>query len=273
MKVDPKVIHYPNRQAYLAREGATAAPTAPTTGSASQSEAAAKPDLSGEAPLTSPIPTAPTAEANLAEEAMKVAKKVAELPPGSGEVLKSIVPTKVEEIDVPAENWDRPAILFISGMKLPVFGSDDGVEKMAQQIKGAEHYTWDQKSKIMDDILKRPPEQPLILIGHSLGSDTAVKIARELDKIEHQFRTVDLLVTMDSLGFNNDIISPNVELNLNFIGHKNPFLNDGPNIARDIERTTVINELTDASHSQIDNSGDIQRKVFEEIERTLSYFL
>lgn len=271
--MDPKVIHYPNRQAYLAREGAVTAPTTSAPPATPVAEPAIKPDLSGEAPLAAPIAPVPLAEANLAEEALKVAKKVAELPPGSGEVLKSMVPAKVEEIKIPTENWDRPAIVFISGMKIPLLGSSDGIQKMAEQIKGSEHYTWDQKSQIMDDILKRPVEQPLILIGHSLGSDTAVKIARELDQMEHKFRPVDLLVTMDSLGFSNDIIPPNVELNLNFIGHKNPLFNDGPNIARDLDRTTVINELTDESHSQIDNSNDIHRKVFEEIERTLSYFL
>ena len=121
----------------------------------------------------------------------------------------------------------------------------------------------------MKEIKKHDPSQPIILVGHSLGGDTAVKVARRLDSAENGFRKVNLLVTMDALGLNHDIIPRNVGKNLNFIGDNTFFLNDGPHIARDVNATEVINELRSEGHTAIDDSYDVQFKIFENINETL----
>jgi hypothetical protein len=97
-----------------------------------------------------------------------------------------------------------------------------------------------------------------------------VRIANKLNTAEHGFRAVDLLVTMDAFGFSNDIIPSNVQKNMNFIGHRNIFLNDGPNIARNIKTTEVTNELRDELHTKIDNAPDIQARIYQNIEGVIS---
>jgi thioesterase domain-containing protein len=144
------------------------------------------------------------------------------------------------------------------------------MKDMAAHVKGARFYGWDQKSEIVKEISKRPMHQPVILVGHSLGGDTAVEIANELNTLEHSFRKVNLLATLDSFGFNNDIIPQNVERNLNFIGHKSLWLNDGPNIARNTHETEVINELRDEQHTELDDSEQIQYNILKEINQLLA---
>ncbi len=163
---------------------------------------------------------------------------------------------------------NRPAIFFIGGFNF-VSSTNDGMRKMAEHVQGARFYDWDQKGEILKEVLKRPAHQPIILVGHSLGGDTAVEIAQELNTLDNGFKKVNLLVTLDSFGFNNDIIPQNVERNLNFIGHKSWFLNDAPNIARDSHMTKVFNELRDETHTELDDSQQIQYKIIAAINETL----
>ena len=139
---------------------------------------------------------------------------------------------------------------------------------MAEAVELGEHYAWDEQDAILEDIKKRSPEQPIILVGHSFGGDSAYEIADTLNSIENGFRKIDLLVTLDSVGFDNDKIPQNVKKNLNFIaqGPYN-FLNDGPNIAKNYHRTEVQNFLRDEVHSDLDDSTDIQIEILEAIQK------
>lgn len=166
----------------------------------------------------------------------------------------------------------EPGIYFISGFDWfgasSVKGNYDGIRDMAEAVEGADHYAWDEQEKIIQDIKKRAPDQPIVLVGHSFGGDTAYEIADTLNTIENGFRKIDLLVTLDSVGFDNDKIPQNVTKNLNFIA-QGPYdiLNDGPNIAKNYLRTDVQNFLRNEEHADLDDSTDIQITILEEIQR------
>lgn len=169
----------------------------------------------------------------------------------------------------------KPGIYFVSGFDWfgagSIKGNYDGIKDMAEAVEGAKHYSWDQQEEIIEDIKKRKPDQPIVLVGHSFGGDGVVEIAQTLNTIENGFRKIDLLVTLDSVGYDNDKIPQNVKKNLNYLA-QGPweFLNDGPNIALNYERTKVENFLRHEEHAQLDDSTDIQIRVLEEIEGALA---
>lgn len=165
---------------------------------------------------------------------------------------------------------DKPAIFFMSGLHLGTFSSDDtGLPQLSEAVKNAEHHSWKDEDKIFSEILKRPETQPVILVGHSLGGDAVVNLANRLNSLEGGFRKVDLLVTLDSVGFDNDIIPQNVKKNLNFIIDKDIFYNDGPNIARDVKMTQVVNHLRPEGHTDIDESKDVHFEILSNIREVL----
>src|SRR5690606_2332433 len=98
---------------------------------------------------------------------------------------------------------------------------------------------------------------------------TAVEVASELNQVANGFRRIDMLVTLDSVGFNNDIIPQNVKMNLNFIGDDWYGINDSPNIARNTDYTEVINELREDTHRGIENNEEVQLKIFERLDAVL----
>ena len=163
---------------------------------------------------------------------------------------------------------EKPALFFIKGFDLFSWGRD-GLEQLSKAYEGSEIYEWDQTDEMIFEIKRRPSNQPIILVGYSLGSDTAIEIANELNTIENKFKKIDLIISMDSVGFNNDIIPANVKRNLNFISDGFTFLSDHPNIARDFNSTKVENVLSEKSHTQIDNATEIQSKIIETIDKTL----
>lgn len=163
---------------------------------------------------------------------------------------------------------EKPALFFIKGFDLFSWGRD-GLEQLSKAYEGSEIYEWDQTDEMIFEIKRRPSNQPIILVGHSLGSDTAIEIANELNTIENKFKKIDLIISMDSVGFNNDIIPANVKRNLNFISDGFTFLSDHPNIARDFNSTKVENILSEKSHTQIDNTTEVQSKIIETIDKTL----
>lgn len=170
---------------------------------------------------------------------------------------------------------EKPGIYFVSGFDWfgasSIKGNYDGIRDMADAIEGAKHYSWSDQEDIIEDIKKRRPDQPVILVGHSFGGDGVVEIAQKLNTIENGFRKIDLLITLDSVGFDNDLIPQNVKRNINYIA-QGPyrFLNDGPNIAIDYNRTVVENYLRNEEHADLDDATDIQIKVLEEVEKVLS---
>lgn len=165
---------------------------------------------------------------------------------------------------------EKPAVFFIGGFEM--IGTSllgDGLKDMTDAIDEARYYEWDQKGEMIEQIKKRPEGQKVVLIGHGLGGDTAVEIAQELNQVENGFRKIDLLVTLNSTGFDNDFIPQNVTKNLNFLTADNGLTDDGPNIALNEQRTIVKNFLRQESHHELDDSPDIQIEIMEAINSTL----
>jgi len=105
--------------------------------------------------------------------------------------------------------------------------------------------------------------EPVHIVGHSWGGDTAVDVAWAL----HQQNTrVTTLVTIDSVGLNNTTIPPNVGLNLNYYQNKTPILRGGENRALDPTRTRVGNIYRpNNTHFNIDDAQDIQQQIRNQI--------
>jgi hypothetical protein len=162
----------------------------------------------------------------------------------------------------------KPALYFVSGLDLFTNG-DSGLERISKHVKGSEHFQWNQTVEMLDKIKRTDTRYPVILIGHSLGADSIVDIARELNNIENNFRQIDLLVTIDSVGFDNDIIPQNVKKNMHYFGDGQSFLNDGPNVARDHMKTEVVNILNDSDHVDIDDQVGIQYDILSQVNQVI----
>lgn len=235
---------------------------------------AAKPAPSGvplpEVPLPSfpSAPGAPDLSVATKDVAQDIAKdKIKE------EATKKLEETKVKE--VPRGSLKKPTIIFIKG--LDIFSSPSkseggyaGIGRLAEAIDGSRIYGWDQKEEIMKEIQKTHPDYPVVLVGHSLGGDTAIEIADELDSLQENFRRVDLLVTLDAIGFSHDIIPQNVKKHLNIFGEKSLLLSDGPHVARREEKTDIRNILSPHDHTDIDDDREVQFEIVELINKTLS---
>lgn len=161
---------------------------------------------------------------------------------------------------------DRPGVFFITGFHLNPFNTDEmGLTGMSRGVPGAQVFKWNQEDDVMEQIRKIPSDRPLVLVGHGMGGDTAVNIANKLNTPDNAFRKVNLLVTLDSIGWDNDIIPQNVGKNLNYISDEDMFFNDGPNVARNKTSTEVINELRADNHNEIQENPEIQFEIFQNI--------
>ncbi len=168
----------------------------------------------------------------------------------------------------------KPVIIFIKGLDILSSPSKSesgyaGVGRLAESVKGSRIYGWDQQDEIIKEIKKVALNQPVILVGHSFGGDTAIEIADALDSLEHGFRPVDLLVTMDAVGFKNDVIPQNVRKHLNIFGESSLVLNDGPHVARRHEMTDVKNILSPLDHTDLDDDKGNQFEIVKLIQETL----
>lgn len=169
-----------------------------------------------------------------------------------------------------ATSIDKPAVFFIGGLRVLDFDLlEDGMKSMTEAVDEGRYYGWDQKSEMIDEIKTRKNTQPVILVGHGFGADTAMEIAQDLNTLENKFRTVDLLVTLNSIGVNNDFVPQNVLTNKNYLTADNGFLDDGPNIALNYKTTKVENYLRPEDHSDLDDTVDIQREVMQQIDRLI----
>jgi hypothetical protein len=189
------------------------------------------------------------------------------------EVNKKLQETSSEEVR--PGSLKKPAIIFIKG--LDVFSSPSkseggyaGVGRLAEAVDGSRIYGWNQKEEIIKEISKVHPDYPVILVGHSLGGDTAIEIADELDSLQENFRRIDLLVTLDAIGFSHDIIPQNVKKHLNIFGEKSFLLSDGPHVARREDKTDIRNILSPHDHTDIDDDREIQYEIVELIKQSLS---
>jgi hypothetical protein len=233
-------------------------------------------DLSSKAPAPSApsLPSLPSAPSLPSTPDVKPELKAEDF---AKEEIKEEAKEKVKEVvkvEEKAGTAKRPAIIFIKGLDILSSPSKSesgyaGVGRLADSVKGSRIYGWDQKDEILKEIKKVALNQPVILVGHSFGGDTAVDIANTLDSLEENFRPVDLLVTMDAVGFNNDIIPQNVRKHLNIFGEKSLFLNDGPHVARRHEMTDVKNILSPLDHTDLDDDKSNQYEIVKLINETL----
>ncbi len=220
----------------------------------------------------------PTTAPEAIAKAGTLAKEMAKLP-----VLPIIIPKetkklqeKIDDKPIPklvhkAAPIKKPAVLFIEGFSAFGISNGDGIKDMADNFPGAKRFSWDEKDKIIEEIKKHAPDQPVILVGHSFGGDSAVEIANELNTVKNSFRSIDLLVSVDSVGINHSIIPMNVKRNLNFFGEGIvPFLHGDPTVARNTDYTEVVNELRSELHSRMDDTPEVQYKIFETINETLN---
>lgn len=237
--------------------------------------------LNQQEPPTTETPSSSETNSHTAETAAKasssatdVAKAIAKVP-----VLPITVPkteSKIEKklADLPKERTHyikKPAVIFIEGFSAFGISNGDGIKDMADNFPGAQRFDWTDKDKIIDEIKKHALDQPVVLVGHSFGGDTAVEIANELNSAKNSFRDINLLITLDSVGFNNSIIPMNVKRNLNFFQEGTiPFLHGNANVARNTDYTEIINELRNELHSRIDDSPEVQYKIFENINETVN---
>lgn len=165
---------------------------------------------------------------------------------------------------------EKPALIFIEGFELFSSGGN-GIEDMAKALPGGKHFTWDQKTEILKEIQKHSEKQPVALIGHSFGADTAVEIAEELNNLQNGYRPIDLLITLDAVGFNHHVIPVNVKRNLNFFAEgRIPMLHGTAHVAKNPKLTEVHNELKSETHTKIDDSQDIQFEIFNELKNIVS---
>ncbi len=217
-----------------------------------------------------------TSAASSANSATSVAKALTKIP-----VLPIVTPseskdlTKIENkvIDGPAPRLSfikKPALIFIEGFSAFGISNGDGIKDMSDNLPGAKRFSWNEQDKIIEEIKKHAPDQPVVLVGHSFGGDSAVEIANTLNTTKNGFRNIDLLVSIDSVGMNNNIIPMNVNRNLNFFTEGViPFLHGNPNVARNTDYTDVQNELRFELHSKMDDSQEVQFKIFQEINEVL----
>ena len=219
---------------------------------------------------TSPSKSGPDYEVSLSKNAKDLEKNLNE---ATKDKSKSVDPSALAQ-KIHAKKFgklEKPGIFFVSGFDWfgasSVKGNYDGIRDMAEAVEGARHYAWDQQKEIIAEIKKRAPEQPIILVGHSFGGDAVVEIAQELNTIENGFRGIDLMVTLDAVGLDNDIVPQNVKKNLNFLAQGNRFINDGPNIAANYERSDVTNYLRHEDHAELDDATDIQIEILEAIQK------
>jgi hypothetical protein len=180
---------------------------------------------------------------------------------------------EVAQPEVKAGSIKKPLVIFIKGLDvfsspLKSEGGYAGVGRIAEAIEGSRIYGWDQKEDILKEIKKTHRDYPVVLVGHSLGGDTAIEIADQLDSLGEGFRSIDLLVTMDAIGFSHDVIPQNVKNHLNVFGESS-ILKDGPHVARREEKTTVRNILSPHDHTDIDDDREVQFEIVSLIQKTL----
>ena len=172
--------------------------------------------------------------------------------------------------ETPLHFIKKPAVIFIEGFSAFGISNGDGIKEMAENYPGAKKFDWTEHETIINEIKKHAPNQPVVLVGHSFGGDTAIEVANELNHIKNGFRTIDLLVSIDAVGMNKSIIPINVKNNLNFFGEGLiPFVHGDPTIARNTKYTDVTNELRPDMHSKMEDSPEVQFQIFEKINEVL----
>jgi hypothetical protein len=213
------------------------------------------------------------------EKAASVAKAVSKIPilpimpPSTGSKALSTSDKKISDVkkpEPPIHYIKKPAVIFIEGFDLFGLINGDGIKDMADNFPGAKKFGWTDHDKIVEEIKKHAPDEPVVLVGHSFGGDTAIQVANDLNSPKHGFRSVDLLVSVDAVGMNKTIIPVNVKSNLNFFGEGIlPFIHGDPTVARNTKYTEVTNELRTEMHSKMDDNPEVQFEIFNKINEVI----
>ena len=232
---------------------------------------AKKLNASAEGPASPPEKSEST---DILSKATSVAEAIAKAP-----IMPIIVPTNTKKIqskitdkkvDPPIHYIKKPAVIFIDGFSMFGISNGDGIKDMADNYPGAKRFSWEEHGKIIDEIKKHAPDQPVVLVGHSFGGDTAIEVANELNSPKNAFRTVDLIVSIDAVGMNKTIIPVNVKSNLNYFGEGLiPFVHGDPTVARNTKYTEVTNELRSDMHSKMDDNPEVQFEIYNKINEVL----
>lgn len=219
-------------------------------------------------------PAEPNNSSNILEKAGTVAKAIAKAP-----VLPVIIPANTKTIEhkitdkkaeVPIHFIKKPAVIFIEGFSMFGISNGDGITEMAENFPGAKKFDWTEHDKILEHIKKHAPSEPVVLVGHSFGGDTALEVAHELNSAKNGFRGIDLIVSIDAVGMNKSIIPINVKSNLNFFGEGLiPFVHGDPTVARNTKYTEVTNELRADMHSRMEDNPEVQFQIFQKINEVL----
>jgi hypothetical protein len=246
-------------------------------GAQSTSEQAAKAEITEQAKVlkTNQTPETPQSDSSkFLEKASNVATAIAKAP-----VMPIVLPTNSKKLeqkisdkkpDPPVHFIKKPAVIFIEGFSMFGVSNGDGIQEMAENFPGAKRFSWEEGSKILEEVKKHDPKEPVVLVGHSFGGDTAIEVANELNSAKNGFRHIDLLVSVDAVGMNKTIIPMNVKSNLNFFGEGIlPFLHGDPTVARNTKYTEVTNELRSDMHSKMDDNPEVQFQIFEKINEVL----
>lgn len=207
-------------------------------------------------------------------KATSVAKAITKIP-----IMPIVIPSSTKKIETkiadkksepPIHFIKKPAVIFIEGFSMFGISNGDGIKDMADNYPGAKKFSWEEHGKILDEIKKHAPDQPVVLIGHSFGGDTAIEVANELNSPKNGFRPIDLLVSIDAVGMNKTIIPVNVKSNVNYFGEGLlPFVHGDPTVARNTKYTEITNELRNDMHSKMDDNPEVQFEIFNRINDVL----
>jgi hypothetical protein len=119
---------------------------------------------------------------------------------------------------------------------------------------------------------KHKNHRPIILVGHSLGANEQIKVARNLNKLGIP---VDLLVTVDAVS--QSIVPPNVKHAMNFYKPGYVPMFSGLQLkAVDREKTYIDNvnvtkiKGVEVNHFTIDKDPVVQAMIMDEVKKVLS---
>ena len=113
------------------------------------------------------------------------------------------------------------------------------------------------------------PHRPIILVGHSLGANEQIKVARNLDKVGIP---VDLLVTVDAVS--QTIVPPNVKHAMNFYKSGYVPMFSGLKLRAVNPEKTYIENINvgtmkgiSVNHFTIDKEPVVQAMILEEVKK------
>ncbi len=160
-------------------------------------------------------------------------------------------------------------------------GMDRLSEEIGQAGVNARIYQHDQCAELAKTMVERyrssNAREPICMIGHSFGSDDALIIARELDKVGVP---VDLIITMDAV--NETVVPKNVKLCVNYwqpgiFGSSNFLrgipLTQEPGSAGKLYNVNLFEEGKDlreptTNHINIDEAPKLHKAIIEHVLKT-----